>query len=55
MSFRISQAHVASYKLAPIYEEVADAFAHQKSKVVVAKVDADGAGRETGFVVHSCI
>ncbi|KAH9836151.1 protein disulfide isomerase [Rhodofomes roseus] len=34
--------------LAPIYEEVADAFAHAKDKVVVAKVDADGIGRPLG-------
>ncbi|EIW84274.1 protein disulfide isomerase [Coniophora puteana RWD-64-598 SS2] len=34
--------------LAPIYEQVADAFAHAKNKVVVAKVDADGAGRPLG-------
>ena len=35
-------------KLAPTYEEVANAFAHAKDKVVVAKVDADGAGRPLG-------
>jgi len=34
--------------LAPIYEEVADAFANQKNKVIVAKIDADGVGREIG-------
>ena len=34
--------------LAPVYEQVADAFAHAKDKVVVAKVDADGAGRPLG-------
>jgi len=34
--------------LAPIYEEVADVFATQKNKVLIAKVDADGEGRETG-------
>ncbi|KAI0071063.1 protein disulfide isomerase [Panus rudis PR-1116 ss-1] len=35
-------------KLAPIYEELADAFADKKDKVVIAKVDADGVGRELG-------
>ncbi|KZT69146.1 disulfide isomerase [Daedalea quercina L-15889] len=35
-------------KLAPTYEEVANAFSHAKDKVVVAKVDADGAGRPLG-------
>lgn len=34
--------------LAPVYEELADAFAHAKDKVIVAKVDADGAGRPLG-------
>lgn len=34
--------------LAPKYEEVADAFSHAKDKVVVAKVDADGAGKPLG-------
>jgi len=34
--------------LAPIYEQLADAFAHAQNKVVVAKVDADGAGRSLG-------
>ncbi|KAI0947637.1 hypothetical protein AcW1_009346 [Taiwanofungus camphoratus] len=34
--------------LAPTYEQLADAFAHAKDKVVVAKVDADGAGRPLG-------
>ena len=35
-------------KLAPVYEELADAFAGAKDKVVIAKVDADGEGRPLG-------
>ncbi|TFK40373.1 thioredoxin-like protein [Crucibulum laeve] len=34
--------------LAPIYEQLADAYAHAKDKVVIAKVDADGEGRPLG-------
>lgn len=34
--------------LAPTYEQLADAFSHAKDKVVIAKVDADGAGRLLG-------
>lgn len=34
--------------LAPIYEQLGDAFSHAKDKVVVAKVDADGEGRPLG-------
>jgi thiol-disulfide isomerase/thioredoxin len=34
--------------LAPIYEQLADAFLHAKDKVVIAKVDADGEGRPVG-------
>ncbi|KAG2017731.1 disulfide isomerase [Coprinopsis cinerea AmutBmut pab1-1] len=34
--------------LAPTYEELADVFAHAKDRVVIAKVDADGAGRSLG-------
>jgi thiol-disulfide isomerase/thioredoxin len=34
--------------LAPIYEELADAFSHAKDKVVIAKVDADGVGKPLG-------
>lgn len=34
--------------LAPIYEELADAFAHAKDKVIIAKVDADGEGKPLG-------
>ncbi|TFK75236.1 protein disulfide isomerase [Pluteus cervinus] len=34
--------------LAPIYEQLADAFAHAKDKVIIAKVDADGEGKPLG-------
>ncbi|KZT07109.1 protein disulfide isomerase [Laetiporus sulphureus 93-53] len=34
--------------LAPVYEEVANSFAHAKDKVVIAKVDADGVGKPLG-------
>ncbi|KAF4614116.1 hypothetical protein D9613_007821 [Agrocybe pediades] len=34
--------------LAPVYEQLADAFAHVKDKVVIAKVDADGEGKPLG-------
>jgi len=34
--------------LAPIYEQLGEAFSHAKDKVVVAKVDADGAGKPLG-------
>jgi len=34
--------------LAPIYEQLGDAFSHAKDKVIVAKVDADGAGKPLG-------
>ncbi|KAI0659960.1 protein disulfide isomerase [Cubamyces menziesii] len=34
--------------LAPTYEQLADAFAHAKDKVIIAKVDADGAGKPLG-------
>ncbi|KAK0223361.1 protein disulfide isomerase [Armillaria fumosa] len=34
--------------LAPVYEQVADAFSHVKDKVFVAKVDADGEGKPLG-------
>jgi protein disulfide-isomerase A6 len=34
--------------LAPVYEELADAFAHVKDKIIIAKVDADGAGKPLG-------
>ncbi|KDQ59241.1 hypothetical protein JAAARDRAFT_33964 [Jaapia argillacea MUCL 33604] len=34
--------------LAPVYEELADAFVHAKDKVVIAKVDADGEGKPLG-------
>ncbi|KAJ7707688.1 disulfide isomerase [Mycena rosella] len=34
--------------LAPVYEELADSYAHAKDKVVIAKVDADGEGKPLG-------
>ena len=34
--------------LAPVYEQLADAYAHAKDKVIIAKVDADGVGRPLG-------
>jgi protein disulfide-isomerase A6 len=34
--------------LAPTYELLADAFAHAKDKLVIAKVDADGEGKPLG-------
>lgn len=34
--------------LAPVYEQVADAFAHAKDKIIIAKVDADGVGKSLG-------
>ncbi|EPQ54104.1 protein disulfide isomerase [Gloeophyllum trabeum ATCC 11539] len=34
--------------LAPVYEQLADAYSHAKDKVIIAKVDADGAGRPLG-------
>ncbi|KAL0580969.1 hypothetical protein V5O48_001061 [Marasmius crinis-equi] len=34
--------------LAPVYEQLGDAFAHAKDKVYVAKIDADGVGKELG-------
>ena len=34
--------------LAPVYEQLADAFAHAKDKVIIAKVDADGEGKPLG-------
>lgn len=37
-----------SQNLAPTYEQLADAFANSKDKVIIAKVDADGAGKPLG-------
>jgi len=34
--------------LAPIYEQLADAYSHAKHQVTIAKVDADGEGRPLG-------
>jgi hypothetical protein len=39
---------IVTQNLAPIYEQLGDAFSHAKDKVVVAKVDADGAGKPLG-------
>jgi len=45
----VSQTHEISFQnLAPIYEQLADAFSHAKDKVVIAKVDADGVGKPLG-------
>jgi thiol-disulfide isomerase/thioredoxin len=41
-------ADLTHQNLAPIYEELADAFVHAKDKVVIAKVDADGEGKPLG-------
>ena len=38
----------APQNLAPKYEQLADAYAHAKDKVIIAKVDADGEGRPLG-------
>jgi protein disulfide-isomerase A6 len=42
-----TQTDVAQ-NLAPTYEQLGDAFGHAKDKVIVAKVDADGAGKPLG-------
>ncbi|THH06424.1 hypothetical protein EW145_g4097 [Phellinidium pouzarii] len=34
--------------LAPVYEQLADSYAHVKDKLVIAKVDADGVGKTLG-------
>jgi protein disulfide-isomerase A6 len=34
--------------LAPVYEQLADAFSHAKDKVLIVKIDADGEGKEAG-------
>lgn len=39
---------VVTQNLAPIYEQLADAFSHAKDKVIIAKVDADGDGKPLG-------
>jgi len=46
-SVSVTQVDVTQ-NLAPIYEQLGDAFSHAKDKVVVAKVDADGAGKPLG-------
>jgi protein disulfide-isomerase A6 len=47
ISVTVVQEYVTQ-SLAPIYEQLADAFGHAKDKVVVAKVDADGLGKPLG-------
>ncbi|KAG6332449.1 hypothetical protein ID866_6641 [Astraeus odoratus] len=39
---------LAHQNLAPTYEQLGDAFSHAQDKVIIAKVDADGAGRPLG-------
>ncbi|KAF8968140.1 protein disulfide isomerase [Flammula alnicola] len=34
--------------LAPVYEQLADVYAHAKDKVIIAKIDADGEGKPLG-------
>lgn len=34
--------------LAPVYEQLGDAYAHAKDRVTIAKVDADGEGKPLG-------
>ncbi len=46
-SVSVAQVDVTQ-NLAPIYEQLGDAFSHAKDKVVVAKVDGDGAGKPLG-------
>lgn len=43
----LSQVDITQ-NLAPIYEQLGDAFSHAKDKVIVAKVDADGVGKPLG-------
>ena len=43
-----TQPFILFQNLAPIYERLADAYAHASDKVVIAKVDADGEGRSLG-------
>ena len=45
---RTSDSSYVRQNLAPTYEQLADAFAHKKDQVVIAKVDADGVGRPLG-------
>lgn len=44
----LTMSSSAVQNLAPVYEQLADAFAHAKDKVIVAKVDADGVGKPLG-------
>ena len=46
-AFSISQVDVTQ-NLAPVYEQLGDAFSHAKDKVIVAKIDADGLGKPLG-------
>ena len=43
----VAQADITQ-NLAPVYEQLGDAFSHATDKVVVAKVDADGVGKPLG-------
>jgi len=43
----VTQMDIAQ-NLAPIYEQLGEAFSHAKDKVIVAKIDADGAGKPLG-------
>lgn len=40
--------HPTRQSLAPKYELLADAYAHAKDKVIIAKVDSDGVGKPLG-------
>ncbi|PPQ75006.1 hypothetical protein CVT26_011548 [Gymnopilus dilepis] len=44
----VTRLNILPQNLAPTYEQLADAFAHAKDKVVIAKVDADGVGKPLG-------
>lgn len=44
----LNDVFLSFQSLAPIYEQLADAFSHAKDKIVIAKVDADGEGRPLG-------
>ena len=44
----LNSVFLSFQNLAPVYEQLADAFSHAKDKVIIAKVDADGEGRPVG-------